>query len=533
MRKLVLLLLAAVIAATAFLFLVEGPKPITKKVQNLTVEQKEFDLVISWDAMDCESYDLIITQDDQRTTVNTQETTYTIPDIVLEKTYRITVDARLKSGHKSRDAKAEFTTSKLPQKATVDIERYDGFRDDTFTITAKGLGEITFKSTNRKVATVNQDGVVTLQAPGNAQIQVNAAGDVTHADSTIDVIVDVYPEALRKPSNLVAKNLSDTRCKLSWGKVAFASHYQIYRQNVHTKEFEHYRDTDTNELTAEITRDAGNYAVVAFNEVHDKTIQSPVSDPVAVGGIAEEAASYSKAKTIKTLGTKSLTLFREIHGDGATRIPQSISQTADCYVVSYVNRNGTDGKLVSYRKTDGECISIEPCGGMGHANGTTYNPNTNKFYIAKTHKSHRTASCSTYDGTTKESTGSFDLPRVTSGIAYDESNDCFYLSKGNEIYVCDSDFKVQKFIHKKARYNHAQDIGAYNGVVFVCTWVSGSTSYIDMYRASDGAYLGSYDVSIGEVESCIVDDGYLIILMNTLGTTDDRIYKTKERIAIP
>ncbi|MGX8773418.1 MAG: hypothetical protein ACSW8G_00005, partial [Bacillota bacterium] len=109
----------------------------------------------------------------------------------------------------------------------------------------------------------------------------------------------------------------------------------------------------------------------------------------------------------------------------------------------------------------------------------------------------------------------------------------FYLSKGNEIYVCNSDFEVEKFIHKRIRYNHAQDIGAYNGVVLVCTWVSGNTSYIDMYRSSDGAYLGSYDVSIGEIESCVVDDGYLVILMNTVGSSRDRIYRTKERIAIP
>ena len=153
--------------------------------------------------------------------------------------------------------------------------------------------------------------------------------------------------------------------------------------------------------------------------------------------------------------------------------------------------------------------------------------------MAKTHKGYKTASCSTYDGTTKKSTGTITLPRKTSGIAYDESNDCFYLSKGNEIYVCDSEFTVQKFIHKKARYNHAQDIGAYNGVVLVCTWVNGNTSYIDLYRVSDKAYLGSYDVSIGEIESCVVDDGYLVILMNMRGTSTDRLYKTKERIAIP
>ena len=68
--------------------------------------------------------------------------------------------------------------------------------------------------------------------------------------------------------------------------------------------------------------------------------------------------------------------------------------------------------------------------------------------------------------------------------------------------------------------------------MFVCTWVSGNTSYIDMYRASDGAYLGGYDVSFGEVESCVVDDGYLVILMNNASGDGDAIYKTTERLPI-
>ena len=50
---------------------------------------------------------------------------------------------------------------------------------------------------------------------------------------------------------------------------------------------------------------------------------------------------------------------------------------------------------------------------------------------------------------------------------------------------------------------------------------------------NDGAYLGSYDVSLGEIESCAVDDGYLVILMNVQGSMEDKIYKTKKRIAIP
>ena len=282
----------------------------------------------------------------------------------------------------------------------------------------------------------------------------------------------------------------------------------------------------------EINRAAGRYAIFPRAVIGDKTFQGSLSEPVTVKSVTEDLKSYSSWTNLKTLRRSNLKLFRTVRGDGSCRVPQSISITRDCYVISYVNSAGTAGKLCSYRKSDGKCIDITACSGMGHANGTTYDPYKDKFYVAKTHKSYRTASCSVYNGTTKKSEGAFNLPRVTSGIAYDESNNKYYLSKGNEIYVCDSKFNVEKFIHKRIRYNHAQDIGAYNGIVFVCTWVSGNTSYIDMYRASDGAYLGGYDVSFGEVESCVVDDGYLVILMNNASGDGDAIYKTTERLPI-
>ena len=62
--------------------------------------------------------------------------------------------------------------------------------------------------------------------------------------------------------------------------------------------------------------------------------------------------------------------------------------------------------------------------------------------------------------------------------------------------------------------------------------MAGKESYVDLYRISDGAYLGSIYVPVGEIESCDVDDGYLVLLINKKGPLD-RIYRTKERIAIP
>ena len=533
LNRTIIIFLVAVFAAFAVLLFAVGPALTIEKVRNLTLEQDGYDVHISWDEMDCDAYDLVIMCEDERTSLVLNENHYTIPDIKFDKTYRVAVDARLDTGSVAKGAKAEITTEKLKQKVKLNIKEYSGFKGDTFRVEAKGVGDITFASANRKSASVNKNGVVKLRAPGQAKIEVTASGDSFYQEKTRTVTVNVYPNELEQPVGLQVKNVSDTRCKLTWSQTDLAKHYQLFKQNAHTQEFVRFRNIDTEDLSVEITRDTGKYAIMALADVQGKTVTSPLSEAVKVEGTTEKATSYSSAKNIMTLNSSNLDLFREIHGDGGTNVPQSISLKDDCYVVSYVNHAGSAGKLISYKRSDGECEAIDPCSDMGHANGATYNPNTNKFYVVKTHKSIRTASCSTYNGTSKKLAGIFSLPRVTSGIAYDESNDKYYLSKGNEIYVCTSDFKVEKFIHKFIRYNHAQDIGAYNGIVFVCTWVSGNTSYIDLYRTSDGAYLGSYDVSIGEVESCIIDDGYLVILMNTVGSSNDRIYVTKERISIP
>jgi len=113
-----------------------------------------------------------------------------------------------------------------------------------------------------------------------------------------------------------------------------------------------------------------------------------------------------------------------------------------------------------------------------------------------------------------------------SGIAYDRSNNRYYISGGNHIDVTDTSFNKIKRITRK-RYHKPQDIGAYNGVVLSCIWPGGGTSYVDYYRVSDGGYLGSIEVPFGEIESACVNDGHLVILMSS-----GKIYWVNKRISI-
>ncbi|MDO4176481.1 MAG: hypothetical protein Q4D99_03270 [Bacillota bacterium] len=526
-------LLICCLTAFAVLVFVEGPKIITKQVTGLTLEQDGLDINASWDEMDCQGYQLIVSHDRVDSEVlETKENHIKIKDVQLETVYDVRIYAILNSGEKSRVTDDKIHTEKLQNKIKMDIGELDGFKGDSFSINARGTGDISFSSEDGNIAEVDADGNVKLLKKGNTSIVVSAEGDKLHQEAEKHVQVTVYPKKLKQVKGLKVENTSSSMAKLSWNPVDFATEYCLMKKIPATGEMELVTTVDGSESSVEISRGTGDYAVMAKAVVGDSTAEGKLSDTARVEGVTEEMTSYSSWKNLRTLNRSNLEKFRAVRGDGNCRVPQSISITKDCYVISYVNSSGTAGKLCSYRKSDGECIDITPCSGMGHANGSTYDPYKDRFYVVKTHKSIRTASCSVYNGTSKESEGTFNLPKVTSGIAYDESNNKYYLSKGNEIYVCDSDFKVEKFIHKRIRYNHAQDIGAYNGIVFVCTWVRGNTSYIDMYRASDGAYLGGYDVSFGEVESCVIDDGYLIILMNNASGDGDCIYKTKERLPI-
>lgn len=76
--------------------------------------------------------------------------------------------------------------------------------------------------------------------------------------------------------------------------------------------------------------------------------------------------------------------------------------------------------------------------------------------------------------------------------------------------------------------NIAQDIGAYNGLILSSVWNGGYSGSVDLYREEDGAYLGTYAVDLGEIESVSVQDGKFVFLVND--GINDAIYITKEAI---
>ena len=533
LKSVCILLLLCLVATSALVF-VKGPSLAGKTITGLKLEQEGFNIKASWDPEDCDVYYVTVSSERGLFMIPVKENHAVIPNVALDRVYSVSVNAKTKSGD-SKKAYSSIRVSKLPQQIDMNIMEYDGFIGDTLSIKASGHGDITYSAANNKIASVTSTGKVRIKGSGHSAIYVEASGDGVYDQANDLVALNICPEELEKPLPPSVVNKNSSRADIVWASVDFANKYQIFKKNVATGDYELLDEIkdDEHDLSFEINRDNGDYAIKPFALFKGRTIEGPLSDPVEIKGIAESAQSYSSIRTIRSFRRGDLDMVAEIYGTKGATVPQSLSMTDDCYVVIYSNDTGTVGSLISYRKSDGKCVSDVPNTGMGHGNGSTFNPNTNQFFIVRTHGKIKVTACGVYDGTTKKYLGGFDLPKVASGIAYDISNNKYYLSKGRDIYVCDENFKVEKYIKKTTRFKHAQDISGYNGVVMVSTWVKGKQSFVDLYRASDGAYLGSYDVSFGEIESCVVDDGYLVILMNTKGTNKDHLYRTKERIPVP
>lgn len=504
------------------------------QVQDLRLTQEGLQVTANWSAMDCDGYEVKIWHDGKLTVVpDVRDNTWTVTGVYPGERLAVKVSAHLKHGLMSRNAKAVLIGEKVRQNITVDDTVFYGFEGNDFRLKAAANGEVHFRSSDKNVARVDNRGHVEFGQSGEAEIIMNADGNglFDEAERTVNVIV--YPPVLDKVKGTAVENISPSRAVIRWKPDEFAAAYKVLRRNPATEEYEEIAELPAEVTFLEVTRDDYDYGVKGIAEVNGEKVDGKLSDPAAVRGTTAEAAAYPSFKVIGKYDLSNLDTVAAISGVDKVRVPQSLGIVGDDYVVAYANKKSTLGRLISYSKADGAQKEVNGADGIRHANGGTYDPNTNRIYVMSTENGEKSKKCYVFDGTTKKNIRKFDLPVAANAIAYDISTNKFYLAQGDEMYVCDSNFKLEKTLKKTAPYIHTQDIGAYNGVILVGTWRGENESYIDMYRVSDGAYLGSYDVCIGEIESCAVEDGYLVLLMNTIGSIDDRIYRTKERIAIP
>lgn len=513
----------------------EDPSASGTHVDNLTLMQTGSQITANWSSMACDGYDVKVFRNGRLTSMlHVDDNMYTIAGVHPGEYCEFNVSARLKDGKTTDSEKASMIAEKIRQNIMVDDTAFYGFAGSTFNMNASANGAMQYRSSDKSIAAVDSRGNVTLRQSGDANIIITAEGNGLFTDARREVALYVYPTVLEKIKGTAVEKVSGSRAIIRWSKNEYAAAYKILRKNAATQEYLEIAETPAETNYLEVTRNDYEYVIKGIAEVNGEKVDGKVSDPVAVRGTTEESPAYSKFTVIKKFSRDELDIAAWVHGTKKAGVPQGLSIIGDSYVVSYVNTKSTKGKLVEYKKADGSEGRISDATGIRHGNGSAYNPNTNRLYVLSTVKGEDSKLCYVFDAETRKLIDKIDMPVACISIAYDISNDKYYLADKRKLYVCDSSFRIEKTFAKTVRLRSPQDIGAYNGAILVCTWPGGNKSYIDIYRISDGAYLGSYDVSLGEIESCDVDDGYLVILMNIIGSVDeDKVYRTKERIDIP
>ena len=112
------------------------------------------------------------------------------------------------------------------------------------------------------------------------------------------------------------------------------------------------------------------------------------------------------------------------------------------------------------------------------------------------------------------------IPTKIASIAYDKNTNLYYLGIGDKLLKYDD--KNKKVINKiKRHHNVGQDIHAYNGIILSGQYKASNEWYIDLYRAKDMVYIGSYKLKIpGELEGIGFWNGKLI----TVSNVEDKIH---------
>lgn len=233
-----------------------------------------------------------------------------------------------------------------------------------------------------------------------------------------------------------------------------------------------------------------------------------------------------KARVVYTFNTGNCSKLFSIKGYKNAKVPQGMAFTGSEYYILYGMAAGQS--VVTYSANGKRLRASKFSFSIGHPNGITWDPQTRLCYVFK----GNTKKIYTYNPATN-GFGKSKVAYSSSGIAYDNATNLLYATSktGIRAYSADGGFRHQKLFARCSHgiFHYTQDCGAGEGFIF--HGISGAnkktTNYLDIYRASDNAYLGSIRVNLGEIESAVVgNDGYLQLLVNTMGSNTDYVWRT-------
>lgn len=244
------------------------------------------------------------------------------------------------------------------------------------------------------------------------------------------------------------------------------------------------------------------------------------------------AAMYPKQDYPTVLKKITSSSGKTLSASDINYVSQAMAYKDGNYFVQRITpgRNGLHGYIESYT-ADGELSKTSGFLNIYHGNGLTYCKKDGMLYSVTCLGRGDNTKAQVIDPDTLEHKETITLPCGTSGIAYDEKTGYWVLSSGDHIRIFDSDMKEKKGAKDitKKRWETAQDIAAYDGIIMVCIDHSG-TGIIDLYNELTGDYLGTFETEgLGEIESADVNGfGNLVILFNA---STDFILETDIRIS--
>ena len=289
--------------------------------------------------------------------------------------------------------------------------------------------------------------------------------------------------------------------------------------------------SNSNVGTVQIKLEYSNKTTTFNVSIKPSSENPPTAEPF------KNAKKYNKIKVLKSFNINSLKLVIKEKFGGKYLLGQALCVTDNYYVTSQCTKTSSVATSKSCikifdKKTKKRIRTYNT--NFNHANGLTYNRKTNQIYVA--HMNGKIYSAFSADNLKKSSikSSSKKLAKAVSAIAYDEYTDSYYTAKGSYIYVYDSQFKLKRTI-KKLRSGTPQDIGAYKGLILVIVnnqKASGVKNSVDIYRASDKAYLGSYDFK-GDYEMESLDyygsgNTFSLCFTRYSGDNSHYIYNTDE-----
>lgn len=262
----------------------------------------------------------------------------------------------------------------------------------------------------------------------------------------------------------------------------------------------------------------GNYA----------SSQSSVKLAIRYAGSGGGTSGYTKKDTLTTLQEIGNNTGRRFQiGDVEdANCAQSFAFVNNMFAVSYVQTNHAPG-YVQLVDRNGKQHGRVRCDEILHANGACATHDGKYMVAGRLGGNRRSANVFNVTDGEVSIDNERPIPQGASSIAYDREKDTYCLKVWNKIHLySDQLYKEKKTI--TATYHESgtffQDIGAGHGYIFVCFTSTGSrdsensgTNWIDIYDESTGDYCGSYFVNYGELESCDIVNGELVLLVHISG----------------